>query len=161
MIEVIVEERCIGCMACVRVCPNDVFGIDETGSLPTLARTDDCCACYLCEAHCPVDALYVSPRGAHHDIDVAELIQSGVLGSYRRALGWDRRRPGSSARDAVAPPPPSPFGPPGGPAANHRTDSYAPGEVNAGHRHSPFDRIAAERFGAAQAAPDPIPADER
>jgi len=59
MIELLSEERCIGCNLCVSVCPTDVF--DEVpGALPVIARVDDCQTCFMCEVYCPVDALYVA-----------------------------------------------------------------------------------------------------
>jgi len=48
MIELLSEERCIGCNLCVSVCPTDVF--DEVpGALPVIARVDDCQTCFMCE----------------------------------------------------------------------------------------------------------------
>ena len=36
-----------------------------------------------------VDALYVSPfKDAREQVDEADLVARGLLGSYRRALGW-------------------------------------------------------------------------
>ena len=53
-----------------------------------------------CELHCPVDALYVSPRGEPDPtVDEQTIVASGVLGSYQRALGWKRARPGGSGDD--------------------------------------------------------------
>ena len=53
----------------------------------------------MCEVYCPADAMYVSPN-AHASVAVneAELAAGGVLGSYRRAVGWGpKRTPGASA----------------------------------------------------------------
>ena len=60
MIEVISDERCIDCNLCVKVCPTNVFDAVE-GSHPVIARQDDCQTCFLCEAYCPVDAMFVAP----------------------------------------------------------------------------------------------------
>lgn len=105
MIELIVADRCIACNICSNVCPNDVFD-KAPGELPVIARQADCVTCFLCEAFCPVDAMYVGPNARPEPVDAAALIESGVLGSYRRALGWDRNKPGAPDTD-----PPSPGGP--------------------------------------------------
>ncbi|WP_316233686.1 ferredoxin family protein [Bradyrhizobium sp. SZCCHNPS2010] len=87
MIEVIDPERCTACNICVTACPTNVF--DKTDGLPVIARQADCQTCFLCELYCPEDALFVSafaeqPQG----IDVVAARHSGLLGSYRRAVGW-------------------------------------------------------------------------
>ncbi len=95
MIEIVLAERCIGCDACIRVCPNDVFDADDDG-IAVIARQSDCVTCYLCEAYCPADALYVSPlRGPDPSVDAGQVLGSGQLGSFRRALGWHAARPGA------------------------------------------------------------------
>jgi NAD-dependent dihydropyrimidine dehydrogenase PreA subunit len=99
MIEFIAEDRCIGCDRCVAVCPTNVFDAvpDE---VPIIARQEDCHTCMSCELHCPVDALYVSPRGEPDPtVDVESIIASGMLGSYQRALGWKRAKPAGSEDD--------------------------------------------------------------
>ena len=56
---------------------------------PRLRGLRDCQTCFLCELYCPVDALYVSPfKDARETINEANLVERGLLGSYRRALGW-------------------------------------------------------------------------
>lgn len=101
MIELVSADRCVGCDVCVRVCPTDVFERGADG-VPSIARQEDCQTCFLCEAWCPVDALYVAPLVtpapagsiAH---DEAALAEAGLLGGYRRELGWGRGRvPGAS-----------------------------------------------------------------
>jgi NAD-dependent dihydropyrimidine dehydrogenase PreA subunit len=88
MIELISRERCIKCDACIAACPDDVFE-PEPGEIPVIARLDDCQTCFLCELYCPTDALYVSPlKDDREYVDEAALIASGLMGGYRRALGW-------------------------------------------------------------------------
>jgi len=87
MIEVIDEERCTSCDICVNVCPTNVF--EKTDGFPIIARQSDCQTCFLCELYCPEDALFVSPfADAAQTIDVAALKEEGLMGSYRRAVGW-------------------------------------------------------------------------
>ena len=106
MIEVVSAGRCVRCDVCVKVCPTDVFDRGPDG-VPVIARQSDCQTCFMCEAHCPADALFVAPTT--HPVppdsplrDEAHLAASGMLGSYRREIGWGRgRKPG--ARLAVGP----------------------------------------------------------
>ena len=88
MIELVSAERCIKCDACVEACPDNVFDTSP-GDIPTIARIEDCQTCFLCELYCPTDALYVSPlKDERETVDEGALIALGLLGSYRRALGW-------------------------------------------------------------------------
>ena len=98
MIELVVDELCIKCDRCIAICPTNVFEPTESG-IPAIARQEDCHTCMSCELHCPVDALYVSPRGTPDPVDKDEIVRSGILGSYQRALGWNRARPGGSDED--------------------------------------------------------------
>jgi NAD-dependent dihydropyrimidine dehydrogenase PreA subunit len=99
VIELVVEGACIGCDICVRICPTDVFDAVR-GGVPVIARKDDCHTCMACELHCPVDALYVSPRSQPDPTaDLETILGSGVLGSYQRSLGWKRGAPGGTDDD--------------------------------------------------------------
>jgi NAD-dependent dihydropyrimidine dehydrogenase PreA subunit len=88
MIELVSQSRCIECNICVKVCPTNVFDAVPDAA-PVIARQADCQTCFLCEAYCPADALFVA-ADAHKHVDVNEqrLIDDGLLGSYRRSLGW-------------------------------------------------------------------------
>ena len=86
MIELIVEDRCEPCGACVEVCPTNVFEQDATGR-PVIARQADCQTCFLCEIYCPADALFVDPDcDRPHPTDAAAV--TPLLGQYRRESGW-------------------------------------------------------------------------
>jgi NAD-dependent dihydropyrimidine dehydrogenase PreA subunit len=106
MIEVVDRGRCIGCDKCIDVCPTRVFDRDEHG-IPVIARQDSCQTCFQCEAYCPTDALFVAPltEPVAEDSplrDAEELVLAGVLGGYRRELGWGGGR-ALGARTAVGP----------------------------------------------------------
>jgi NAD-dependent dihydropyrimidine dehydrogenase PreA subunit len=112
VIELLSTDRCIGCDRCVDVCPTDVFDRVPDG-VPVIARQGDCQTCFLCEAWCPVDALWVAAERTPLPSPPAE--DDVALGSYRAALGWGNgRTPG--ARIAIGPPlihePGDPPGPP-------------------------------------------------
>ncbi|MEV8517220.1 ferredoxin family protein [Dactylosporangium sp. NPDC051484] len=106
MIEVVSAARCITCDRCIEVCPTNVFDRGTDG-LPVIARQQDCQTCFMCEAYCPTDALFVGPDS--HPVpegsplrDEAHLTRTGLLGSYRKEIGWGAgRRPG--ALTAVGP----------------------------------------------------------
>ena len=92
MIELINAERCTNCNLCIRVCPTDVFDRTSDGP-PRIARQEVCQTCFMCEAHCPEDAMYVAPMrhpaqpGSPH-LDEITLLREGYFGSYRARLGW-------------------------------------------------------------------------
>jgi NAD-dependent dihydropyrimidine dehydrogenase PreA subunit len=103
MIELVSTERCIGCDVCIRACPTNVFERGP-GRIPVIARQEDCQTCFMCEAWCPVDALFVAPMtepappgSVFHD--EAILVEQGLLGSYRREIGWGRGRTPGALRD--------------------------------------------------------------
>ena len=98
MIELVSRARCIECNLCVKVCPTNVF--DEVdGDIPVIARPDDCQTCFMCEANCPVDALYVAPQfNAHVTVDEADLVARGLLGGFRANWGIGPGRTPNSAR---------------------------------------------------------------
>jgi coenzyme F420 hydrogenase subunit beta len=52
MDEVIDAGKCLGCAACVTICPTDVFGFAD--ELPTAERSAACVQCVLCADVCPV-----------------------------------------------------------------------------------------------------------
>lgn len=92
VIELISTERCTNCNLCVRVCPTDVFDRTQSGP-PRIARQQVCQTCFMCEVHCPEDAMYVAPTrhpaeaGSPH-LDEQRLLREGYFGSYRARLGW-------------------------------------------------------------------------
>ena len=103
MIEVISSDRCIDCDLCVKVCPTNVFDA-VPGDHPVIARQDDCQTCFLCEAYCPVDAMFVAPLAAPVGADSPfrdeeHLVATGLLGKYRRDLGWSTGQRPSAGRD--------------------------------------------------------------
>ncbi|WP_327104797.1 ferredoxin family protein [Nonomuraea glycinis] len=111
MIEIVSQERCIGCDRCVEVCPTSVFDTGP-GDIPVIARVQDCQTCFMCEAYCPVDALFVAPQAEPVEPgsplrDEAYVTAAGLLGGYRKKIGWGRGRTPGALR-AVGPDLPRP-----------------------------------------------------
>ena len=98
MIELVSETRCIACDKCVKVCPTNVFD-SVPGEAPKIARKSDCQTCFMCEAYCPTDALFVAAE-AHEHVEVREedSVARKLLGVYRDHLGWAK---GSSPIDRL------------------------------------------------------------
>lgn len=98
MIELVSQTRCVSCNICVDVCPTNVFDSTPDGP-PVIARQSDCQTCFLCEAYCPADALFVAAEAHRHvEVNEQELIEKGLLGLYRRNLGWGK---GNSPKDRM------------------------------------------------------------
>jgi NAD-dependent dihydropyrimidine dehydrogenase PreA subunit len=101
VIELISTDRCIECGLCVKVCPTNVFD-GEVGEVPAIARQSDCQTCYMCEAYCPTDAMYVAPYADESvPVDEDELIDAGLLGSWRATIGWGKGRTRLAAVDTT------------------------------------------------------------
>jgi NAD-dependent dihydropyrimidine dehydrogenase PreA subunit len=101
VIELVSAERCIKCDLCIRVCPTNVFGHGED-RLPVIRHQDNCQTCFMCEAWCPADALFVAPQATPVAAGSAYrneqwLTERGLLGSYRREIGWDKGQNGRSS----------------------------------------------------------------
>jgi NAD-dependent dihydropyrimidine dehydrogenase PreA subunit len=101
MIELISETRCVACDICVKICPTNVFD-PGAGDVPTIARQEDCQTCFMCEAYCPADALYVAPESRTTSaVDEVALGEAGRLGEYRVILGWGPGRRSASEQDTA------------------------------------------------------------
>ncbi|RUT10344.1 hypothetical protein DSM107010_43400 [Chroococcidiopsis cubana SAG 39.79] len=56
----------------------------------------------MCELYCPVDALYVAPEVEPlESVDEQALAEAGLLGSYRKNIGWGRDRTTEAKQDAT------------------------------------------------------------
>lgn len=99
MIELLSKDRCISCNQCVSVCPTNVFEKVQ-GDIPVIARQSDCQSCFMCELYCPTDALYVSPVAEEKTkVDEGELVQDGIMGSYKQNVGWGKGRVSTASSD--------------------------------------------------------------
>ncbi len=99
MIELLSATRCIGCDRCVDVCPTDVFD-RVPGAVPVIARQGDCQTCFLCEAWCPVDALWVAAERVPLPAPPAEAGPS-VFSLDGVVKGWKQGLTGIPTRSRV------------------------------------------------------------
>lgn len=98
MIELVSRTKCIECNLCVKVCPTNVFDAVEN-DIPAISRPDDCQTCFMCEANCPVDALFVAPQfNIHVSVNEQDLNQRGLIGNFRENWGIGPGRIPNSAR---------------------------------------------------------------
>ncbi len=52
----------------------------------------DCQTCFVCELHCPADAIYVDPAcETPRSVTVEEALNAPSLGQYRLHAGWGDR----------------------------------------------------------------------
>ncbi len=80
--EVIKPGRCVGCAACISICPVDVFDyVDET---PVETRAGACVDCVLCAEVCPV--LRPADNDMQEFIDLQEPSTDEGYGPYAYAL---------------------------------------------------------------------------
>lgn len=52
------KDKCIGCGACVGLCPVGAISMDDAGK--SEIDTAKCIKCGACEATCPVEAIKIS-----------------------------------------------------------------------------------------------------
>jgi NAD-dependent dihydropyrimidine dehydrogenase PreA subunit len=99
LIEILLEDQCVECDLCVKVCPTNVFERRE-GRAPVIARQYDCQTCYMCELYCPAKALYVSANADEIvGISEVEIRETGLLGSYRNSIGWEKGQKSTANQD--------------------------------------------------------------
>ena len=71
-------NKCIGCAACVTICPTDVF--DYADERPVNARPDKCVYCILCAEVCPV--LRPTDSGLSNDLGLLKPVKNDGYGPY-------------------------------------------------------------------------------
>jgi thioredoxin reductase/ferredoxin len=78
------DDRCIGCEACVDVCPTEV--LDLVDHKVRVARFSDCVQCEQCASACPTQALVMYRAGTTPRMltvpEIDEHFQTGVPGQY-------------------------------------------------------------------------------
>ena len=56
-IKAVIEEKCVGCGACYRACPADVFRLDPQTRKAKVQYPQDCELCMWCVTECKQNAL--------------------------------------------------------------------------------------------------------
>ena len=78
------DDRCIGCEACVDVCPTEVLGLVD--HIVRVQRFSDCVQCEQCAAACPTMALVMYRDGTTPRMltvpELDEHFQTGIPGQY-------------------------------------------------------------------------------
>ncbi len=74
------EETCNGCGMCLKVCPHDVFEMEEKKS--HIRRLDYCMECGACAINCPVQAITVNSG-----VGCAAGILNGILKNTEPVCG--------------------------------------------------------------------------
>ncbi|MBI4288114.1 MAG: FAD-dependent oxidoreductase [Chloroflexi bacterium] len=77
----LIEEKCIACLTCVRVCP---YNVPVTRNGKVDIRVDQCQACGICVAECPVNAIGFRMPGVE---DIPQRIETAMKGS-KQELGF-------------------------------------------------------------------------
>ena len=80
------EVACIGCAACLPVCPTDAI-VGASKRMHTVIASD-CTGCELCIIACPVDCISLEPRTTpanrvHATLDARDAQASGLREQYR------------------------------------------------------------------------------
>ena len=53
---------CSGCRICVKICPMDVFRMDDETGKAVVRYEEDCMLCGFCELDCPEGAITITPE---------------------------------------------------------------------------------------------------
>ncbi len=84
LVHAINDDRCVGCDACVAVCPTNV--LDLINNKSRVLRFQDCIQCEQCMWVCPTQALVMHPEGTEPPrlkmAEIDENFETGVKGQY-------------------------------------------------------------------------------
>lgn len=92
--EIVATGKCIGCAACVTICPTDVF--DYVDEHPVGARGDACVQCVLCADVCPV--LRPVDSTLPHELGMKQPVRDDGYGPFSYELYARSSRPEIVAR---------------------------------------------------------------
>jgi uncharacterized protein (DUF362 family)/NAD-dependent dihydropyrimidine dehydrogenase PreA subunit len=59
---IFISEKCIGCKACVKICPVQVLSVHPESKTRIIIRDNKCIRCFCCHEVCPADAIEVKKK---------------------------------------------------------------------------------------------------
>jgi NADPH-dependent glutamate synthase beta subunit-like oxidoreductase/coenzyme F420-reducing hydrogenase delta subunit len=77
----IIEDKCVACLTCVRVCPYGVPVVREAGEVDI--RADQCQACGICVGECPANAIAFRMAGVE---DIPQRLEAAMVGGSKEAV---------------------------------------------------------------------------
>ena len=77
----LIEEKCIACLTCVRVCPYGVPVVQAAGKVDI--RVDQCQACGICVGECPANAIAFRMPGVE---DIPQRIEAAMAGRRKELV---------------------------------------------------------------------------
>ena len=95
----IIEDQCIGCMKCIKVCPMDA--IVGAPKLMHTVITDDCSGCDLCIDPCPVDCIIMREVKNDATVSVSSQTISAELNQSYRWRSLHAKRQTRLANEAI------------------------------------------------------------
>lgn len=107
MREISVNEACIGCKVCVKVCPVNVLAFNANTGRALPQNSNGCIGCGHCIVNCPVNAIAVKGLGltplAQQDTATAyDTVRNVVLGRRSTRLFLDKTVPKSYFDELLA-----------------------------------------------------------
>ncbi|MDP6510768.1 MAG: FAD-dependent oxidoreductase, partial [Dehalococcoidia bacterium] len=77
----LIEDKCVACLTCVRVCPYGVPVAGEAGKIDI--RVDQCQACGICVGECPANAISFRMAGVE---DIPKRLEAALAGGKKEAV---------------------------------------------------------------------------
>jgi NADPH-dependent glutamate synthase beta subunit-like oxidoreductase/coenzyme F420-reducing hydrogenase delta subunit len=77
----LIEDKCVACLTCVRVCPYGVPVVRDGGEVDI--RVDQCQACGICVGECPANAIAFRMAGVE---DIPQRLEAAMAGGKKEVV---------------------------------------------------------------------------